>query len=104
MRKIYNKLVRDNIVSIIEKDHKACEYRILGQEEYLPCLYAKLDEEYKEFLENMEIEELADMEEVIRAIVLARGYSYSEFDKIREEKSQRNGAFQKKIFLMTVED
>ena len=45
MKKIYNKLVRDNIPEIIEKDHKECNIRILEKEEYFVELNKKLDEE-----------------------------------------------------------
>ena len=63
--KIYNKLVRDNIPEIMIKNKAKPVTRILSDEEYLIELNKKLLEEVKEYLESGEIEELADIEEVI---------------------------------------
>ena len=41
----YNKLVRDRIPEIIEKDGKTCETEVLADKDYLAMLDAKLDEE-----------------------------------------------------------
>ena len=40
-----------------------------------------LQEELKEYLESGEVEELADLEEVLRAILDSKGVSYEEFEK-----------------------
>lgn len=104
MRKIYNKLVRDNIVQIIEKENKACTYRTLEEKEYLSALCTKLQEEFEEFKESQTLEELADIEEVLLALVEAKGYSLKEFEETRNKKALKNGAFAKKIFLISVED
>lgn len=67
--KIYNKLVRDKIPEIIENNNEICKIRILSNEEYLAELNKKIQEEMKEYLESGDIEELADLEEVLRAIL-----------------------------------
>lgn len=102
--KTYNKLVRDKIPSIIEKDNKTCKTSILNDEEYLSSLNIKLKEELNEYLESGSVEELADLEEVIRAILDFKNISYEEFEKIRKRKVLNRGAFQKKIFLHYVKD
>lgn len=103
--KVYNKLVRDKIPEIIADDNgKSCVTRILAPKEYLDCLNAKLQEELNEYLLSGEIEELADLEEVLRAILDAKGVSYETFETIRNEKVQKRGAFQKKIFLESVKE
>lgn len=102
--KTYNKLVRDKIPSIIEKDNKTCKTSILNDEEYLSSLNTKLKEELNEYLESGSVEELADLEEVIRAILDFKNISYEEFEKIRKRKVLNRGAFQKKIFLHYVKD
>lgn len=104
MKKIYHKLVRDNIIDIIERDNKKCQYKILDDEEYFKALILKLDEEHQEFLDGFSIEELADMEEVLLAIVATKGYTLEEFENIRKEKALKNGAFLKKIYLIDVEE
>ena len=68
--KVYNKLVRDKIPEIISADNGSiCKTRIMDDKEYLKALDAKLQEELCEYLESGSIEELADLEEVIRAVL-----------------------------------
>jgi len=102
--KVYNKLVRDKIPEIIEKDGKSCKTHILSDEEYLLALKDKLFEEMKEFSDEMDIKELADIQEIVNAIVKAKGHTQKEFDEIRQIKAAKNGGFEKKIFLESVED
>jgi len=45
MDKVYNKLVRDNIPSIIENDGCKCVTKVLNEKEYKVELYKKLQEE-----------------------------------------------------------
>jgi len=78
--KFYNKLVRDRIPEIIEADGKTCTTEILSDEQYIKMLDAKLGEELAEYQQSKSFEELADMLEVIHAIVKARGYSAEELE------------------------
>ena len=98
--KIYNKLVRDRIPEIIEASGAECEIKILSDEEYLKMIDAKLDEELAEYHEDRNIEELADMLEVIYAAAVARGYSLEELEAVRAEKAKKRGGFEKKILLL----
>lgn len=103
--KIYNKLVRDKIPEIIAGDNgKTCVIRIMEDEEYLESLNTKMQEELKEYLESGEVEELADLEEVLRAILDVKKISYQKFEKMRNSKVEKRGAFKKKIFLESVDD
>lgn len=103
--KIYNKLVRDKIPEIINQDkRKSCVTRTLDETEYLYFLNVKMQEELKEYLESGDVEELADLEEVLRAILKAKGITYDDFEKIRMEKVEKRGAFERKIFLEGVTD
>lgn len=104
MKKSYNKLVRDNIIDIIKNDNKKCSYRILDDNEYFKCLNQKLIEEHQEYNENYSIEELADMQEVIDAILKFKGINKKDFEQIKLKKSAKNGSFDKKILLIDVED
>lgn len=102
---IYNKLVRDRIPEIIAADNgKTCVTRIMEDDEYLKSLNTKMQEELKEYLESGEVEELADLEEVLRAILDVKNVSYKEFEKIRNAKVDKRGAFKKKIFLESVSE
>lgn len=98
----HNKLVRDRIPEIIEADGKRCVTEILPDAEYLRMLDAKLDEELAEYHKDQNVEELADLLEVIYAAAQARGYSLDELESIRVKKADARGAFQKKIFLVEV--
>ena len=98
--KIYNKLVRDKIPEIIARDNgKTCVTRIMEDDEYLEALNTKMQEELKEYLESGDVEELSDLEEVLRAILDVKGVSYEEFEKIRNTKVEKRGALKKKFFL-----
>ena len=103
MKKIYNKLVRDLIPEIIEKSGKKCSIEILDDEEYIKAIDAKLDEELAEYHKDKNVEELADLLEVIYAAVRARGYSLEDLESIRAAKVQERGAFDKRILLKDVE-
>ena len=100
----YNKLVRDRIPEIIENSGKTAHTHLLSDEEYIAELDHKLGEEYAEYQADKNIEELADMLEVICAIAKARGVSVDELESIRRTKAEKNGAFEKKVFLEEVED
>lgn len=97
--KIYNKLVRDNIPEIMIKNGAKPVTKILSDEEYLVELNRKLQEEVQEYLKDGNVEELADIEEVLRAILDVKKVSYLAFEEIREQKVLKRGAFKKKIFL-----
>lgn len=97
--KKYNKLVRDKIIDIIEADGRIAKYRILDNNEYRLELNKKLQEEVKEYLEDNNPEELADIVEVIYGILNSMNISIEEFEKIRNKKASERGAFEKRIFL-----
>ena len=99
---VYNKLVRDRIPEIIEKSGKSCVTRILGDDEYIKMLDTKLDEELNEYHKDQNIEELADLLEVIRACTIARGYSLQELEDIRRKKADERGIFSDRIMLIEV--
>lgn len=102
MHKIYNKLVRDKVPEIIKESKQIPEYVILSDEEYMGELSKKLKEETAEYLTSNEIEDLADILEVVFAICEARGISEDEIQEVRKEKAVRRGGFQNKILLKTV--
>ena len=98
----YCKLVRDRIPGIIEASGKTCVTEILSDEDYLRMVDAKLDEELAEYHKDQNIEELADLMEVIYAAAIARGYTLEELEQVRAEKAEKRGGFAKKILLKEV--
>lgn len=100
----YNKLVRDKIPEIIEAGGKSCKTEILSDDKYLEMIDKKLDEELAEYHKDQNIEELADLIEVIYAAATARGSSVEELEKVRISKVEKRGGFKKKILLKEVID
>lgn len=98
----HNKLVRDHIPDIIEASGKHCTIEILPDEAYLQMLDAKLDEELAEYHADQNLEELADLLEVIRACAVARGYSLEQLEAARAQKASARGIFERKILLKEV--
>lgn len=102
-KKHYNKLVRDRIPEIIEADGKTCVWEILSDEDYLRLLDEKLNEELAEYQQSKSLEELADLLEVLGAVVTARGYTWNQLTALRKEKRERRGGFEKRILLKEVQ-
>lgn len=100
--KKYHKLVRDKIPDIITASGKQCVCETLSDEQYMEMLNAKLNEELAEYQESKSLEELADLLEVMRAVIKARGYSMEDIERIRTEKAVKRGGFEKKILLREV--
>ena len=96
----YSKLVRDRIPEIIKASGKNCVTELLSDDEYLRMIDAKLDEELAEYHKEQNVEELADLLEVIYAAAKARGYTLEQL--VRAEKASKRGAFEKKILLKEV--
>lgn len=105
MEQIYNKLVRDNIPSIIRKNGGEPYIRVLSEEEYRIELEKKLFEEYNEVLEatsSDRIEELADMLEIISSLAKLENASLEDVMEVMNKKREKRGGFENKIFLEKV--
>ena len=96
--KVYNKLVRDKIPEIIEQDGKKCTMRVLDDEEYLKALDAKLDEELAEYHKDQNVEELADLLEVLYAAAEARGFTRDELETVKKERPKSGDGSKKNYF------
>jgi predicted house-cleaning noncanonical NTP pyrophosphatase (MazG superfamily) len=105
---VYNKLVRDLIPKIIEKDNKKFSTRILRDDEYIKALKEKSFEELQEYIDakNDEdaVEELADLLEIVHSLAECHGASIDKVEEIRKQKAEKRGGFKEKIFLIEVED
>lgn len=100
--KQYHKLVRDRIPEIIEASGKACICETLSHEDYISLLDKKLNEELAEYQESKSLEELADLLEVMQAVVKARGWTMEELETVRKKKAAERGGFERKIMLKEV--
>jgi predicted house-cleaning noncanonical NTP pyrophosphatase (MazG superfamily) len=105
--KLYNKLVRDKIPQIIEEKGKKTEYRVLNDADYKVMLNQKLHEEFLEYTyanEEEQVEELADLVEVVYGILESKGISIEDFEKLRLVKKEERGGFKEKLFLVSVDE
>jgi predicted house-cleaning noncanonical NTP pyrophosphatase (MazG superfamily) len=100
--KEYNKLVRDKIPEIIKASGKECEIEIASKEERYNLLENKLQEEVGEFLEDKNLEELADVMEVLFGLADVLGYSEDDLLKARDKKKKERGGFKEGIVLKAV--
>lgn len=96
---ICKKLVRDRIPEIIERSGKESVTEILDANAYKKLLDTKLGEELQEYLSDSVEEELADLLEVILAILDYKGISYQDFEALRRRKAEERGAFRGRILL-----
>ena len=99
---VHNKLVRDRIPEIIASSGKNCVTEVLPNDAYIQALDAKLNEELAEYQQSKSLEELADLLEVMGAVVKARGYTWDDLTRVRKEKRAQRGAFAQRIFLKEV--
>ena len=100
--KVYDKLVRDKIPDVINASGKECEFEIAPKEERYALLENKLQEEVGEFLEDKNIEELADVMEVLFGLADALGYGEEELMMARDKKREERGGFKDGIVLKSV--
>ncbi len=101
---LYNKLVRDRIPEIIQGDAKSCTVRTLDPAAYRQALLEKLVEEAQEVRQTEGdreelVKELADVYEVIDALVKEFDLSREEIESVQKEKREQRGGFEKKLFL-----
>ena len=96
----YNKAIRDKIPEIIKLSGKNCDVKKLNDSEFLVELEKKLIEELTEYQESKDVEELADMLEVIYRISELRGITSNELENIKNEKAKKRGKFNDNLFLV----
>jgi predicted house-cleaning noncanonical NTP pyrophosphatase (MazG superfamily) len=105
--KLYNKLVRDKIPQIIEEKGKTANVRVLSDVEYKAMLDQKLHEEFLEYThanEEAKVEELADLVEVVYALLESKGVRNEDFEKLMMKKKEERGGFKERLFLVSVEE
>ncbi len=102
MAKKQNKLVRDKVPEIL--DNKGLKYsvHVADDNEYWEKLKAKLQEEVEEYVNSEKEGELADVLEVIEAIIRFKKIDLQALNKIKLEKAKQKGGFGKRIILEKV--
>jgi predicted house-cleaning noncanonical NTP pyrophosphatase (MazG superfamily) len=106
VRQTYNKLVRDRIPEMIQLEGRTCGVDTLPDEAFAQALRAKLIEEAHEVSESAPdklITELADLYEVIDALLTL--YSIDDASVIAEQSHRHaeRGGFEKRLRLLWTE-
>ena len=102
-RQEYNKLVRDKIPEIIQQAGRECKITTLSNAEYLEALRQKLIEEAQEAAfasSNDLVKELADLYEVIDAILIVLKIERETVLAVQKHRQQERGGFECKIKLL----
>ena len=102
----HNKLVRDKIPEIIRNSGNHCGISTLNDAEYIKALRQKLVEEANEAATASPEElaqELADLMEVMDALISATGIKPEEVREIQKSKRSRRGGFDNRIKLLWTE-
>jgi predicted house-cleaning noncanonical NTP pyrophosphatase (MazG superfamily) len=103
MRQDYHKLVRDGIPEIIRQSGKRCEVALMSEAEFSQALREKLLEEAGEAAaaspEKL-VSELADVQEVIDALLALHGIEWEAVVKEQRRKRTERGGFAKRIRLL----
>src|SRR6185503_15748624 len=101
----YPKLIRDKIPQIIkQKDGIDVPVRSLSDKEFLLYLLKKILEETQELSraesdENLK-EEIADVYEIIDALVELKKFSKSDIAALQDEKREKRGGFKQRLLML----
>ena len=99
----YDKLVRDRIPEIIARSGKRAVTDMIPEKDMGPALDRKLQEEVGEYLESRNMEEMADVLEVLHGIALHMGIPWEKIEEERLRKREERGGFEKGIRLLRVD-
>ncbi len=103
MHQEYNKLVRDRIPEIIYQAGNHCEVVTMSQEEFRKALREKLLEEAREAAtaspKNL-VSELADLQEVIDALLVVEGIEPEAVIEEQKRKRIERGGFDQRLRLL----
>ena len=100
---IHNKLVRSKVIEKLKRKRIDHTFHLANKTQYDKGLHEKLLEEAQEFVQARTKQEMADVQEVVRQLVIYHGWDPTEIEKIRLEKFEKEGGFDQPIILDTCE-
>ena len=99
IKRICNKLVRDNYIQEIENMGGSCNWEYMDNSSYKKKLDEKLVEKINIYMSSSTLDSLVEIEEVIRAIADERGVSQVEFQRKRLDLLGEQGGYNNRILL-----
>ncbi|HTP56690.1 MAG TPA: nucleoside triphosphate pyrophosphohydrolase [Candidatus Paceibacterota bacterium] len=99
MTKRYDKLVRDKVPGRIRAGGETPKTHVASPAEFRAALRSKLREEVDEYLVSGDIEELADIMEVVYALAALEGCGPEQLEGWRQRKLAYAGGFSERIIL-----
>lgn len=106
MPTLYDKLVRDGIPAIISHEGRVCSVETMPEEAFRAALRRKLVEEAEEAASaegDQLATELADLYEVIDALLAAHGIDQSSVLARQQERRSERGGFDQRLRLISIE-
>ncbi|MDZ7705545.1 MAG: nucleoside triphosphate pyrophosphohydrolase [Trueperaceae bacterium] len=106
MRKNYDKLIRDRIPEIMDAQGVTYQVRVMTDAEYQAALREKIVEEANEVVQASPVEitkELADLQEVMDALMVAVGVTPEEVRAMQIERRDERGGFSERLKLLWTE-
>ena len=98
-----DKLVRDEIPNVIPVNELSrFKFTTLDDCKYAEELKKKLLEEVHEYLQAENIEELADIYEVLDAIIKFKSFDSAEINLVKQNKRNNRGGFERRLLMQKV--
>ena len=99
----YNKLVRDKIPELIkQKGDSPITETLDDNTKYLKAVHRKLSEEIDVYHKDRNVDNLADILEVIYTLAKYYGKTPEYLEQVRTEKHKQSGGYDNKTFLIEV--
>jgi len=107
MRIIYEKLVRDRISEIMDREGVRYEVGTLDRDAFREALLAKVVEEAEELREAASrgevVKEIADVYEVLDALMALEGIDAGEVRAVQAARRRDRGGFERRLVLRWTE-
>ncbi len=107
MRRTYEKLIRDRIPELMDADGVRYEVAVLDDHAFRAALLAKLEEEAAEARaaagREERVKELADVLEVLEAVLAAEGIEWDEVRTAQQARREARGGFERRLWLRWTE-